>query len=339
MYLRESALLEQIDPRWVRRLRRYTTPKPCRDAAALVPALAPLARTTIRLNPHRLKHADEIAAWEPKIGGLFLWPEQEPWPFCEEHNFSLVPVLQLRQCDAPEVPFFRDNDVLQILWCPHEDPKRSQPHRPCCLWRRSREIDRPLDKVPSVLDAGFRGRSDRLPYIPRPCRLYPERVVEYPTGDNLYHLVGEQQYREIHRALEELDLRDAEDLADRFASENPIGSVGSLFSYELGQCRGSKVGGRPASDSRERWEHLLTLSSWEFDAASYRRWLSLEDRRRVTASPHPFSLETLIRGLGGHEGFTSLREPTGLTLGRTQRLHVYVHRGEDEWPVWFHIGD
>ena len=49
---REKELLKTLDKVWVHRMRRYTTPPPCRDVAKLVPELAPFARTTIRLHPH-----------------------------------------------------------------------------------------------------------------------------------------------------------------------------------------------------------------------------------------------------------------------------------------------
>src|SRR5258708_6541651 len=38
---REQGLLSQLDPAWVQRVRRFTTPAPCRDIEQLVPELIP----------------------------------------------------------------------------------------------------------------------------------------------------------------------------------------------------------------------------------------------------------------------------------------------------------
>src|SRR5207248_10991010 len=105
-------LLEPFDPGWVDRVRRYTTPPPCRDIAKLVPELAPFARTTTRLHPHRMP--GERDPLDSKIGGHFLWPAQEDWPMCPEHHISYVPVLQLRQCDVPEIRFYLGTDLFQL---------------------------------------------------------------------------------------------------------------------------------------------------------------------------------------------------------------------------------
>jgi len=72
---REKELLGELDRVWLDRMRRYTTPPPCRDVAKLVPDLAPFARTTIRLHPHPKFAPRGIA--ESKLGGIFLWPKEE----------------------------------------------------------------------------------------------------------------------------------------------------------------------------------------------------------------------------------------------------------------------
>jgi uncharacterized protein (TIGR02996 family) len=63
---REQALVRRLDSVWVQRVCRYTTPPSCRDIARLVPELAPLARTTIRLHPRRL--VGELEAGASKVG-------------------------------------------------------------------------------------------------------------------------------------------------------------------------------------------------------------------------------------------------------------------------------
>jgi hypothetical protein len=65
---------------------RTTPPRPV-DIAAIVPGLAPLARTTVRLHPR----PGEPTAADSSIGGPLLWPAGEQWPACAEHS---GPVLE-----------------------------------------------------------------------------------------------------------------------------------------------------------------------------------------------------------------------------------------------------
>ncbi|MGA5449732.1 hypothetical protein ACPCVO_24090 [Streptomyces umbrinus] len=60
---------------------RTTPPRPL-DATALFPELAPLARTAVRLHPR----AGTPTAADSSIGGPLLWPADEPWPTCPDHN-------------------------------------------------------------------------------------------------------------------------------------------------------------------------------------------------------------------------------------------------------------
>ncbi len=104
------------------------TPHPQVDIAARVPALAETSRVTIRLHPRRMSVPDPAAS---KIGGVFLWPKSEPWPECETTDppywwegewpvpegarVSLIPVLQLKASDVPEMEFFPGTDHFQLL--------------------------------------------------------------------------------------------------------------------------------------------------------------------------------------------------------------------------------
>jgi uncharacterized protein (TIGR02996 family) len=74
---RERRLRAVLNPDWVSRFRRLTTQPPPFDVAALDPAYASHARTVVRLHP-RAGHVPDLAA--SKVGGLFLWPTEEPWP-------------------------------------------------------------------------------------------------------------------------------------------------------------------------------------------------------------------------------------------------------------------
>jgi hypothetical protein len=92
------------------------TPKPVIDIAEVIPEMARLARTTVRLHPRRGVSARDAS----KMGSPIVWPSDEPWPVCSEHHSALVPVLQLRRQDVPEFAFRGDTDLFQLLWCPND---------------------------------------------------------------------------------------------------------------------------------------------------------------------------------------------------------------------------
>lgn len=56
---------------------RTTPPRPV-DVAAVLPQLAPLARSATRLHPR----PGSPAARDSSVGGPLLWPADEPWPHC-----------------------------------------------------------------------------------------------------------------------------------------------------------------------------------------------------------------------------------------------------------------
>jgi hypothetical protein len=92
-------LRPQIDPEWLAAVRTCTTPSPPVNVAELMPELAPLAKTTVRLNPR----PGSAAQGASKIGGLFLWPKDEEWPRCEEHNSAYVAAMQLSRGHAMQL--------------------------------------------------------------------------------------------------------------------------------------------------------------------------------------------------------------------------------------------
>ncbi|MDF0372356.1 hypothetical protein OM788_002208 [Streptomyces sp. KA12] len=62
----------------------FTTPPRPFDVTALFPQLAPLARTATRLHPR----PGSPTVHDSSVGGPFLWPAGEPWPYCEEPHDS-----------------------------------------------------------------------------------------------------------------------------------------------------------------------------------------------------------------------------------------------------------
>ena len=92
------------------------TRRPLVDPSVAAPELAQLTRATVRLHPR----PDKCPRDQSKLGGEILWPADEPWPHCEEHDCSYVSVLQLRREDVPELGFREGADLFQILWCPND---------------------------------------------------------------------------------------------------------------------------------------------------------------------------------------------------------------------------
>jgi uncharacterized protein (TIGR02996 family) len=314
---REQLLVRQLDPSWIQRVRRFTTAAPCRDISRLVPDLIPFMRTTTRLHPHRAVGPLPVSA--SKIGGRFLWPTAEPWPSCAQCRVDLTPVLQLRSRDVHDVTFPAGTDLLQLFWCPDEAAHDYQP-APRVWYRNSAEITLSRTDDPDL--SRFPRISDWQGYIPFECCVYPERVIEYPLGDDLCALAGAEQATRIHEIIENLDV----------GGSDPR----SLTFYELGQCPGSKVGGKPGfvRDGRQ-FDHLVTLSTWEIDSASFRRWLAVEDQRLLAPSGEPLTWGRLSQS----GRFQSLQEVLGMQLGRTQRAHVFVCREREPWEISAYVND
>src|SRR5262249_62267298 len=144
-----TALRPRLDPEWLALARRCPTPPPPADVARASPELAGKARTTVRLHPRR----GEAPRDASKIGGLFLWPEEETWPVCPEHDCPLVPILQLRKEDVPEIDFKRGIDLLQILWCPHHHEPGFGPV-PELFWRKRAKVKNPVASHPTSKKSG-----------------------------------------------------------------------------------------------------------------------------------------------------------------------------------------
>ncbi|MBM3796520.1 MAG: hypothetical protein FJW31_21220 [Acidobacteria bacterium] len=56
-----------------------TTAKPATDITQQFGWLAEFAASAIRLHPRRARN---LPVHVSKMGGLFLWPRQVPWPVC-----------------------------------------------------------------------------------------------------------------------------------------------------------------------------------------------------------------------------------------------------------------
>lgn len=271
---RERRLRAVLDPDWVSRFRWLTTEPLPFVVADLDPELAAKARPATLLHPRQGTVTDPAAS---KLGGLFLWPADEPWPVrrnfrAESADYSidelppdgsdvpLAPVLQLRRSDAPHLPFPDGTDLMQLFWCPvWSEEHGPEPH---IVWRDSRAVRNPRSELPELMYTGSG-------LVPIPCRLYPEQVIEYPSDEE--HPPSQQLSDDIDRWAE--------------TWPDPANSYPEWWS----RSHGAKVGGHPwanqtdcvriarDTDDGRPMRHLLSFSGSEINHCHW-QWCPVEDR-------------------------------------------------------------
>ncbi|RKS09889.1 hypothetical protein DFP74_5634 [Nocardiopsis sp. Huas11] len=276
-----------------------------------LPELGPLRRGAVRLHPRR----GEPGAHQSSVGGPLLWPEGEPWPLCTaEHEawgsepsagpVPFVPVVQLFRSDAPDAGFPEGTDLLQVLWCPHDHEPALCPE-PRVVWRETARIGAAAARRP-VLDDAPAGS------VPVPCVVHPEAVVEYPGWDDMGPAMARGLWGRARRMEERTGWGYEEHLSTApgiklggYAS----GAQGSV-AMDCGACGGGM-------------DLLLTVASWEYDPASWKRWLPVEERTDADGERGPFSIED---GLGA-------QGVAGLMLGDVGSVFVFECRRCPERPI------
>lgn len=155
---------------------RTTPPRPL-NIEAVFPELAALARTAVRLHPR----VGEPTVHDSSVGGPLLWPADEPWPTCmsadEMHvgcDGVLVPVAQIYVRDVPALRAPDGTDLLQVLWCPREGYDGLPQTR--LVWRDASAVGGKFAQMPQP-DAD----AEKV-YLPNPCVVHPESVIEYPAA-------------------------------------------------------------------------------------------------------------------------------------------------------------
>ncbi len=313
LFKRLAQLRKALDPDWLALVRRCTTPAPPVDLARALPQLKKYARTTVRLHPRR----GEAPMDASKIGGTFLWPAGEPWPRCEEHDSPFVTVLQLRKEDVPELRFRRGTDLFQVLWCPTSHEVGYCP-APRVFWRKRAAVKTPVASHPELQGL----EEDEEDLVPRPCLLYPERVVEYPDPSEGVEEIeaAVQKSADLHSALEVAK-------ACRVGNWRHPRDVSHLYQVWLTTADGTKVGGYPKWAQNPEYptcscgkpmEHLVSFASWEFDGVTWGRWLPIEDRESLTA-------DYLER--------ESVKLAAGWLFGCEGNMYLFVCRHCEEWPT------
>ncbi|HET6213129.1 MAG TPA: hypothetical protein VFE14_09695 [Micromonosporaceae bacterium] len=272
-------------------------PWPACDAEHVVPAEIPVPPELLA----RLKAASQARDWPgweaviaklaseiPGFGGVdrrtgsalghTAGPPPRPSP--------LVAVAQLRVADVPDLHPPVDADLLQVLWCPNDHDLDGAAWAPAVTvrwWRQEDVSAAQAPPAPAVV-------SQRA-YLPRPCVLHPERVVEYPWWQELPTGLG-------HRVRAWDNEHDG------------------LYHRRLSMAPGWKVGGWPpwpTTDPRpmycgscgSRMDHLLQVDSGEWGDRD--RWCPLEER-----------------ALGsGTAAYLAATEPTGIVAGRSGLYRIF----------------
>ncbi|MFI0501952.1 hypothetical protein ACH3WN_03690 [Streptomyces albogriseolus] len=206
-----------------------------------------------------------------------------PW-LTDTDPIPLLPVVQLRTQDVPGLSLPDDADVLQVFWCPFNAHGADRHVGVHLFWRKASEVTEVMAEQPEPEVVG------RAEYVPEPCVLHPEQVVEHQWGDLLPY--------SIRARLDEWEDWEDEDAVS--------------YQFDLSIPPGWKVGGFapwPVTGPEDvtcacgrRMDLLLTIDSREWDRGT-RSWVPLEDR--------------LVAD-------TDANTPTRVVVGRGGRLMIFV---------------
>jgi hypothetical protein len=200
-------------------------------------------------------------------------------------SLPMVPIAQLYARDVPELPFPEGTDVCQVLWCPTDHEPEYSP-RPRIRWRDAATVT----EVAAAPDPD--GEFSEFGYLPSPCRVAPERVVEFPDWQDL----------------------PSDDLRERITAWQQ--GQEWMYGPHLSTAPGTKIGGwvswiqgavQPECDRGHRMDHLLTVASGEFGNQSWKTWMPVEIQARTAMDQQVrFRLadgSTGLTTIGGDEEF------------------------------------
>ncbi|MCW3817975.1 hypothetical protein ONA91_26345 [Micromonospora sp. DR5-3] len=199
-----------------------------------------------------------------------------PWP---EEPIAMLPVAQLYVRDVPLLRPPEQADMLQVLWCPFDHPEQYIP-KTALFWHSSTAVTDILTAPPEPAVVQHEG------YVPEPCLVHPEQVVEYPAPLELDRDLREQveQWSARHKAGAEPG--SAYDQAEA-----------AFYQYELSVAPGWKVGGwAPWTFTDPHPQHcpacntqmvpLLTIASNEWDDSNH-SWIPYEDQAAASHTTYP----------------------------------------------------
>jgi hypothetical protein len=186
---------------------------------------------------------------------------------------------------------------MQLLWCPRDHADHDDAPWVRVWWRGDDAGPWAATPVP--------GADVNPDYLPQPCVLDPEGVIERPSAFEL-------PSKRVEALDEALRLEGSDELARLgIPEEHP------LYQYHFSVAPGTKARGFvhwvqdpdvPTCDCGAVMQHLLTIASAEFDGA-YQRWMPLEER-------HVWE--------GNYKDRRVVQRAAGLMLGDMGSLYVFV---------------
>ncbi|MEV0251640.1 hypothetical protein AB0H76_33980 [Nocardia sp. NPDC050712] len=219
-----------------------------------------------------------MAEFHASSGGTFTAEEWETIdrlergvPLPEGPN-AMLAVAQLYTRDVPGLRPPPGKDLLQILWCPLDNAE-GMPET-TLVWRSAADVTDILTAPPepAAVEYGY-------DYVPVPCTVEPECIVEYPNSGDLRVRGGEPLEQVRRWAVQHAGV------------DVPVGlevEAGFERFDELCVAPGWKVGGhirwglmdpfpQPCPTCGTETEPLLTMASTEWDGAT-RSWIPYEDQ-------------------------------------------------------------
>lgn len=214
---------------------------------------------------------------------------------------SLVAIAQLYAADVPTIAFPVGTDLLQILWCPldHTDipGQRYYAGPPVhLLWRRTAGIGTVLADPPRP-----HAFDDRF-YLPQPCVLHPEQVVEYQ-----YNGLLPTELREQIAAID----------GDWNSRSRPH------YQYDLSIAPGCKAGGWASWHLTDPWDQTCSQCDAEFDLLvkfGSSEWDGVKTWKPVE-----------------EDDDRDAQCPTGLTHGRWGEMRIFVCSADVTHPFQLNI--
>ncbi|MFD9881650.1 hypothetical protein ACFWZT_09325 [Streptomyces alboflavus] len=222
-------------------------------------------------------------------------------------SMAMLPVAQLYVRDIPDLRAPEGADLLQVLWCPFDHPIMP---RTALFWRSAATVTDVLATPPEPPAVQFDG------YLPEPCLLAPEQVVEYPSTMELS--------KELREQVGNWGLWEA---AGAGLDSSYASYPEEFYRGALSVAPGWKVGGWPswgATDPSPRtcpdcgsdMDALLTIATFEGD--------------RSTSTWFPYENQGAEPPTG--VGHFDPREPTRVQIGSGYKQQLYVCPKAPEHP-------
>lgn len=215
-----------------------TTPSPCVNMTSIVPELQAMEMMAVRLHPRRLTYdeATSMPVDASKVGGVFAWPMDCELPRCKQHDDHMTPVLQLRKDDCLDLKYMfpEPYDLLQMFWCPCDHGDTYCPVHSVKWWKLEELMSQKLMPAEECMKYMQRKHDESSDYVPIPCVLHPEMVLEYPHA-----YVLSDDYPELWNKIKQSsEMRTAPQGHDDWCIRGPE----SLYQYHCSVAPGFKLG-------------------------------------------------------------------------------------------------